>query len=105
MSSTKQDKPQIVVKAPLKHAPSEHPATADPAHSTEPSRHAHESKTLAPFSSPAPVPLRTSHPLRWFLLIVLIAGGTAAGTTWYQLSQQVVDDRHLVLQGNIDVHR
>jgi HlyD family secretion protein len=101
MSSTKENKPQIVVKgAPPRHSPAEHAAVAEPA------RHPHEERSTVAANPRSAQPIPTSHPLRWFLLLVLLGVGTAAGTAWYQTNLlQVIDDTHLVLQGNIDVRQ
>ena len=103
MSSTKEKTPQIVVKAYPKPAPAERPPANDPLPSTEPARVPHEVKPSGLSGSAPPMP--TGNPLGWFLLLALLIAGTAVGGAYYHASQQVVDDTHLVMQGNIDVRQ
>jgi HlyD family secretion protein len=106
MSSTKEDPHQPAAKyAPPKHAPAEPPTAPAPSRTGDQLRHPFEGKTAVGSASQAADPLATSSPLRLLLPILGLAILGAIGAAWYHISHRVIDDGHLVLQGNIDVRQ
>jgi len=106
MSSTKEDPHQPSAKyAPPKHAPAELPTAPAPLRTGDPLRHPFEGKTVVGSATPGADPMATSGALRWVLLILGVAVLGMVGVAWYHASHPVVDDGHLMLQGNIDVRQ
>jgi membrane fusion protein YbhG len=100
MSSTQENEPQAVAKGG-----SGKPPGGSPVAKADPTRHVIEPRPAGSGRPLASDPLPSSHPLRWLLMVLLLGGGAAGGTYWYQTHQRVIDQRHLVLQGNIDVRQ
>ena len=106
MASTKEDQHQASVKhAPPKHDPAIPPPRPARSRTTEPLRHPVEGRTVAPAPTQVVDPMAVSGPLRLLMVIIGLASLGALGSAWYRTTHQVVDDGHLVLQGNIDVRQ
>ena len=106
MASIKEDQHQASAKhAPHKHDPAIPPPRPARSRTADQLRHPVEGRTAAPVAAQVVDPMAVSGPLRLLLVIIGLASLGALGSAWYRATHQVVDDGHLVLQGNIDVRQ
>ncbi|HTU26333.1 MAG TPA: secretion protein HlyD [Pirellulales bacterium] len=101
MSSTKEDPHHPSAKyAPPLHSP---PETAPASLRTgDVHRHAFEGKKSASAAADA---LNAPSPLRVVLPVLAVVALGAISAAWYHITHATIDERHLVLQGNIDVRQ